>query len=244
MPERLEIRDWRFVRQSPISNLQSPKLIACILVATGFVLALGVVTPVFNVLYKILPGFNLFRAQTRWLVMFALGMSMLIGLGTQALLNRPFGPAITTRRNWLLAWLVLIGLVVAGLLAGVRISPEAEYATLPAQRVWLSWVATAACVTLLAIGYWLLPIANSQSLTTSAYAMLPLLVLIELLAASQFQPYSRAADRQALTSLRPSTAHLLAGQKLGEDGRVLALSGLFFDPGDHAGADVDLQQPD
>ena len=62
--------------------------------------------------------------------------------------------------------------------------------------------------------------------------MLPMMLLIELFAASQFQPYSRAADRQALTSLRPSTAHLLAGQKLGEGGRVLALSGLFFDPGD------------
>ncbi len=244
MPERLEIRDWRLNAQSPISNLQSPKLIACILVSVGFILALGVVTPVFNVLYKFLPGFSLFRAQARWLVVFALGMSMLIGQGTQALLN---GPSITTKRNWLLAWGVLIGLVLIGLLVGVRISPEAEYATLPARRVWLSWVATAACVTSLVIGYWLLPIPNPSTssgrnpqspIPKFAYAMLPLLLLIELFAASQFQPYSRAADRQALTSLRPSTAHLLAGQALtpgpspGGEGRVLALSGLFFDPGD------------
>ncbi|NJM42242.1 MAG: hypothetical protein HC853_16625, partial [Anaerolineae bacterium] len=139
---------------------------------------------------------------------------------------------IKTRRNWLLSWVVLIGLVVVGLLVGVRISPEAEYAALPARRVWLSWLATAACVTLLIISYWLLPTANSQLPIRFAHAMLPLMLLIELMAASQFQPYSRASDRQALTALRPSTAHLLAGQKLGESGRVLALSGLFFDPGD------------
>ncbi len=62
----------------------------------------------------------------------------------------------------------------------------------------------------------------------------------ELLLASQYQPYSRAADMQALTELRPSVAHVLSEQALtptlsrftGEGARVLALSSLFFDPGD------------
>ena len=60
---------------------------------------------------------------------------------------------------------------------------------------------------------------------------------MEILLASQFQPYSRAADRQSFTSLRPSVAHMLAEALTpsplpGGEGRVLSLSSLFFDPGD------------
>jgi hypothetical protein len=65
------------------------------------------------------------------------------------------------------------------------------------------------------------------------------LLCVELLVASQFQPYARASDEQALTDLRPATTDLLAGQQLASASqgtsasqRVLALSGLFFDPGD------------
>ena len=201
---------------------------ALALVVVGFVLALGIViAPLFNVLFYWLPGFNLFRAQARWLVVFVLGVSILVGLGVQALSS---GLTTSTRRLWLLGWVVLMGLLAGVVVIGVRISPEPEYASLPERRVLMGWVIAAGVSTLLVLlAQVKLPRINLHPFS----AILFTLALVgELLAAAQYQPYARASDREALTDLRPATAHLLAGQRLGETGRVLALSGLFFDPGD------------
>ena len=203
------------------------KLLALTFVILGFILALGIATPLFNLLYYWLPGFNLFRAQARWLVVFALGLSLLVGLGVQALRS---GLALSTRRGWLLGWLVLMGSMAGAVVLGARISPEPEYATLPIRRVLMNWAVAAGVASLFVM------LAQFTVKRIALHRGLAMLftgaMLIELLAGAQYQPYARAADRQALTDLRPTTAHLLAGQKLGETGRVLALSGLFFDPGD------------
>ena len=193
-----------------------------ILLIAGFVLALGAATPLFGVLYRFLPGFNLFRAQARWLVLFALGAALLIGIGTQKLRE---GLSAGQARTWLFAWLGVVSLWTVGVLIGAQASPEAEYRALPAQSVLLGWTATTGAVTLLIVGIRRLP-----------GFILPLALAAELLIASQFQPYARAADRQALTSLRPATAHLLAAQASDQmaGGRILALSSLVFDPGDKA----------
>ena len=206
-------------------------LIAVILPISGVVLALGIATPLFNLLYRLMPGFNLFRAQTRWLILFAVGAPMLIGYGVQALRDGLTSPQ---KRAWLAAWLLLCIAMVAGLLAGARFSPEAEYKTLPASSVIIGWCASAVGVTVV--------IATLQRMKASQFARIagiPFVVLLasELLIASQFQPYSRASDEQALTDLRPSTASLIADKALTDPtspaaSRVLALSGLFFDPGD------------
>jgi len=193
-----------------------------ILLVVGFVLALGAATPLFNLLYRFWPGFNLFRAQARWLVLFALGGALLIGIGAQKLRD---GLSTGQARTWLFVWLGVVSLWTVGVLIGVRASPEAEYRGLPARSVLIGWAAAIGAVTLLIVGIRRLP-----------GFIFPLALAAELLVASQFQPYARAADRQALTSLRPATAHLLAAQALGEmaDGRILALSSLVFDPGDKA----------
>ncbi|BCX05709.1 MAG: hypothetical protein KatS3mg053_3647 [Candidatus Roseilinea sp.] len=231
----LGIRDWRLgvqareEAQSPISNL-----LPLILVVIGFVLALGVATPLFGILYRFIPGFNLFRAQARWLIVFALGAALLVGLGVQRLQH---GLSTTQARSWFIAWLALIGLWIAGLLIGARLSPEPEYRALPDRNVMMGWIVAlgtvtvwVACAWRLEIGDWRLN-RNLQSLIPNLFF---LILALELLAASQFQPYARAADRQALTSLRPATAHLLAEAEAGtmRTGRILALSSLFFDPGD------------
>jgi hypothetical protein len=155
--------------------------------------------------------------------MAALGASLLIGMGLQQLQH-----SLSTRalRRWLLAWLGLIAAIATGIVIGARISPEPEYASLPARAVLLGWL-LAAGVT--AAGLILLFRLRAWRWAAPATAAL---MAIELLIAAQFQPYARATDPGALTSLRPSVAHLLAGRAAGEEGRVLALSGLFFDPGD------------
>ncbi len=218
-------------RQNPQSS--SPALIPALLVIVGFILALGMVTPVFSLLYRLLPGFNLFRAQARWLAMFAVGAALLIGFGVQRLQS---GLSEKQARMWVIAWLVLMGLWLIGLVAGARISLDPEYRSLPARSVLMGWAATAGIVTALILGNWLgVRFAGAQSANHQQRIAVLFTVALagEMLLAAQFQPYSRAADRQAFTSLRPSVAHMLSEPAMIE-ARILALSSLFFDPGDKA----------
>lgn len=187
------------------------------LAGLGLILALGQATPVFGVLHRWLPGFNLFRAQARWLIVFALGLSLLIGLGVQLLRD---GPAPAQRRAWWIGLALAAAGVPAAVWLGARFSPEAEYRALPAPAALAGWAAAfAVCVVLAAARQ---PSRLVAPLFAAAFAA-------ELLIASQFQPYARASDRPALTGLRPSTAFLLANAG---EGRILSLSSLFFDPGD------------
>ncbi len=51
-------------------------------------LALGRFNPVYFLLYKIVPGFDLFRTPARWMMLYTLGMAVLAGVGIDVLLNR------------------------------------------------------------------------------------------------------------------------------------------------------------
>ena len=205
---------------------------ALALTVAGFVLALGIATPVFGILYQFAPGFNLFRAQARWLALLAVGVSMLVGLGAQALWEGVSGRLVV---GWLLSWIALATLGAMGVWLGARFSPETEYQTLPAPPVLTGWFVALCGVTAWIAGALVAPVRDRAAQMWRVGLLAGLSV--ELLVASQFQPYARASDRAAITSLRPATAHLLAGQALpgaqaGDGGRILALSGLFFDPGD------------
>ncbi len=190
-----------------------------LLIGVGVVLALGVATPLFPLLYRWLPGFGFFRAQARWLALFALGAATWVGVGVAQLARRQ--PAIPLRR-WLMAWALVLAGVGAAVWLGARLSPEAAYASLPPGRVLLGWGGGALLATL--------TVAFALGVRRRWAVMLPLAALVgELWVAAQFQPFSRTTDPQALTSLRPSTAFLLHAPR---QGRVLALSSLGFDPGD------------
>ena len=81
-----------------------------VLALAGLVLALGQYTAIFSVFYQI-PGFSLFRIPTRFLLWFAVGASVLCGLGLdQALRGRRHRPA----NGWLLA--AILGVASVGLL--------------------------------------------------------------------------------------------------------------------------------
>ncbi len=76
-----------------------------VLALVGLVLALGKYTAIFSFLYQI-PGFSLFRIPTRFLLWFALGTSVLCGLGLDQVLRRA--------RPWPAnGWLLAAGLGVA-----------------------------------------------------------------------------------------------------------------------------------
>ncbi|MEO6060760.1 MAG: hypothetical protein ABIQ99_02345 [Thermoflexales bacterium] len=201
------------------------RVVALGLALAGVILALGVATPLFNLLYRFLPGFNLFRAQARWLVLLALGAALLAGYGVDAL------RAAASARRWRMlfaAWIGLMLLLGAGLILGARLSPEAEYRGLPATSTLIGWMAFGGAVTLAmtVAAFW--PRARS-----AASLALPALLVLELMLGARYQPYTRASDPGALTDLRPSTLHVLVDNATpGASGRILTLSGLFFDPGD------------
>ena len=207
------------------------RLITLLLIIIGFVLSLGIATPLFSVLYRLLPGFNLFRAQARWLVIFALGMSMLAGYGIQAICD---GFAERYWRKWLSTWLIFCLVIFVGLLAGTRLSPESEYQALPATSIVNAWIIGSILTSGMIIATGVL----HRRLPTGLIGVLVLALLTaESLIASQYLPYSRASDEQALTEQRPAPLSVIS--EMGQlnpaspaSKRVLALSGLFFDPGD------------
>ena len=74
---------WRRTAEAkrPPWNVQRATLLA----ASGFLLALGAYNPLYYLLWRVIPGFDLFRAPARWLELFALGVAALAAFGLDAL---------------------------------------------------------------------------------------------------------------------------------------------------------------
>ena len=231
------------------------------LAGCGLMLSLGLYGGIYLVLYY-LPGFNMFRAPARWLLLYAFGASILAGYGLDALLT----PAtllgrLTSIWHWLCArrWrLALAGLPVVGLfvLIGRKTPPFFTLAT------WFS-------LTIITIGLIYYAISKKHATyvlrithhVSPAILILPLLV-IELFWAAQTLNYNQPTAPQAYHSMRNAVAFLLAASptdspdlqpssltpalrasasvlhpSLPPD-RFLSLSGITYDPGDLA----DLEQ--
>ena len=58
---------------------------ATLLAASGFLLALGAYNPLYYLLWRVIPGFDLVRAPARWLELYALGVAALAAFGLDAL---------------------------------------------------------------------------------------------------------------------------------------------------------------
>ncbi len=54
-----------------------------LLAAVGLFLGLGGFNPIYFLLYKIVPGFDLFRAPARWMLLYAFGTALLAGIGVE-----------------------------------------------------------------------------------------------------------------------------------------------------------------
>ena len=105
-----------------------------LLAATGLFLAAGRWNPAYYVLYKLVPGFDLFRAPARWMMLYTLGMAVLAGVGLQNLriMNDEWTPRRLRIRHSLFFILPLL-LAVDLLLAAQSLphrhptAPEAVY---------------------------------------------------------------------------------------------------------------------
>jgi len=196
------------------------------LTALGLFLGLGAYNPFYFVLYKLVPGFGLFRAPARWLYLYTFGGAMLAGLGVDFLSYSLRAKAGVVgcgvgelsrfiRRRLLIA----IGVLAAPLLL---ISP---FLDLPTRFTLLAWLPL---VLLAAVLLWAGLSAHS---TRPVFRLAVALIVVgELFAASRGLAYNHPTAPEAYSSLRTAPAHLLADGQPTD--RFLSISGLTFDPGD------------
>ncbi len=63
----------------------SIRLWAILLAGAGLFLAIGRWNPAYWLLYKVVPGFDLFRTPARWMMLYTMGAAMLVGIGLERL---------------------------------------------------------------------------------------------------------------------------------------------------------------
>jgi hypothetical protein len=206
---------------------------ATLLAASGFLLALGAYNPLYYLLWRVIPGFDLFRAPARWLELFALGVAALAAFGLDAL-----GSTTETRRHgdegkggkgeretrrsrgWIKrAGIALVVLLLAALIV-IQQRPQ-----------WLTLAGWAAAGVAVAGLLW-----AARRWPRFARGGLVALTFVELWLGARALPFT-LATAPAATSLRNAPAALLAATQdqapAGRD-RFVSLSDIRFDPGDLA----------
>ena len=183
-----------------------------VLAGLGFLLALGAYNPATFLLYRLVPGFSLFRAPARWMFLYTFGVAMLAGLGAERL----------RRGNWKLEIRnpkLLLPLAPCSLLLLLWLRK-------PGWLTWAAWGGAAAvAVAFIIVGQ------RTPAVRRALALLLPLALLIELAAASRALPHAHPTAPEAIRSLRTAPAHLLSDPGLY---RFLSLSDITWDPGDLA----------
>lgn len=188
------------------------------------ILAMGAATPLFALVYKLVPGANLFRVPARWLFPYTLSMASLVAVGLNSL-HITDSPISRWERSGL--WMALPLLLAAMALpfivyAALGVQPSLE---LPGTVSLAGW-----CVAgLLTLGFILLG-ARSNACRLAAIGIIAVL-LAELFAAGSGLELNRPNLPDAFNSLRQSTTHFWADKDLY---RILAIADNTYDPGDLA----------
>ncbi len=197
-----------------------PRAALIVLALAGLLLALGAYNPLYFVAYKVIPGWDLFRAPARWMLLYTTGAAGLVALAVQVLLSdQPTSPSRRPTRR--VGVLILGSLVVAaGFIAWAS----------PGSLTWLSWLALAG-VTVAAVV--VLDPARTRSMRARQFGVLGLCLLMagELLVASVSLPHTHPTAPEAISSMRNAPAFLLSAAGRG---RFLSMSGIQYDPGDQA----------
>lgn len=198
-----------------------------LLLAAGLALSLGLYDPLYFVLFKLVPGFGLFRVPARWLFLSVLAAAGFAGLGIESVwAGRGLGPS---RLRWQRPAMVAVVVVLAiTVLARLRIIAAPPF---PVAVLWL--------VVGLAVVFLVRAVAAERSdpaprrVTRRRVAGLALgaLVLVELFVATRWLPYTQLTAPEAWSSLRPSIAYLLS-DGVTQPFRMLSYSDLTWDPGD------------
>ncbi len=212
---------WRYRR------LRSIAIALAAMALTGAVWALGPRTPVFTLAYRLLPGFDLTRASSRWLTMTALAASIAIALGLQALrfgpgsiLNRPTptppahsGPLRSTQPDpevatsapvEVRAIQITVTTVIVVALTIVTIGAFGRF-RLPDTATLLSWLAiSAVCIAAL--------ISLTRSRWSWMIAALAIAAVLEIGAFSRNSVVDNSITSTPVEALAPGPAAAVAGQ--------------------------------
>jgi hypothetical protein len=204
---------------------------------SGLILSLGLYTgPLYLLLYKFAPGFNLFRVPARWLLLYAFGMAVLAGFGFESLVApTQLRDRLASIRRWLLASrprLLLLILPLLFLLALIAWKT-------PPLTTLLAWLIFATLT--LSLIYYVLRFTFYGPRLNLLLTTFSLLLFLELFWAAQALNYNQPTAPQAYHSIRNATAFLLA-QDPPENihhsspppDRFLSLSDITYDPGDLA----------
>ncbi len=200
------------------------------LAGAGLLLSLGLFSgPLYLGLYYLVPGFDLFRAPARWLLLYAFAMACLAGYGMAALAEPVFlRRQLTLCVDWLRArrWrLALFAGLPALFLVALVINKTPPVFTL------LAWL----FLLLVAVGLVWGILRRATSLPALRVTLL-LLLIAELFWSAQGLNFNQPTAPQAFSSLRNAVSFLLAAdpphETGGPPGRFLSLSGITYDPGD------------
>ncbi|MFZ5918272.1 MAG: YfhO family protein [Chloroflexota bacterium] len=208
------------------------RMVWIVLMALGLFLAVGRLNPAYRVLYKTVPGLDLFRAPARWMLLYILGGAMLAALGADFLLAPLPAKAEMAARpvqgltRW--AWRRLLSGGAAVGLPFVLLSPLLDFPALPTRIGW-------AVLGGIALALWVNGLSG-RAAHGVVRVLLPAVLLIELFAAGRGLAHNRATAPEALSSLRTAPAHLLVQASYGPSppSRFLSLSDIRYDPGDLA----------
>lgn len=199
----------------------------------GIALALGGYTPLYYPLWRLVPGFAMFRAPARWLALYVLGIASLAGMGLDAW---PYSAQAAWHPQGLRSRLTRLTQLVRRsrwrmilcVIAGLALLAIAAYQQWPHVKTLAGWAA-AGVMTLSVL--WL-----GRRRPRLGVASLMALVLVELWLSGRALPFAQATAPQAL-GLRNAPAALLAATANEPDAgrdRFLSMSDIRFDPGDLA----------
>ncbi len=83
-----------------------------LLAALGFLLALGRINPVYYLLYHLAPGFDAFRAPARWMLLYALSVAVLAGIGLEWVRQSAPRSVFCGQRQRLAGWLAVALVII------------------------------------------------------------------------------------------------------------------------------------
>lgn len=219
-----------------------------IIAALGLFMALGIFNPVNQIVVRI-PGFNLFRVPARWLVLYAMAMALLAGVGLDELMaqwwqdrsvadgtiNRPLIAGIL-----IIAVLIIWAFVSVPLAGFIPIGAEAT-AVWPSGKSLFAWLAELLLAILLII------FATKSARLRGVIGLgLVLMAVLALFAGTRNLPYNNPTTPEAYFDPRPPSLRLQTDEICAVDsdncgsipGRLLSLSNIFFDVGDQPEIDT------
>ncbi len=197
----------------------------------GLFFALGGYNPLYYLLLKI-PGFDLFRAPARWIVLFIFAGSLLTGAGLDALRERQ-----VSWKSVLIATavvLLLLGLIWISIgLTSAGASGPLDRPSTQSLLLWIGALLVVLALTFFALRFSAQHPSGTRPLSLIVSCILLLATCELFLATRQLVYNSHATAPDALQDLRPPITYLMqAGQGATPPDRFLSISDIRFDPGD------------